>query len=101
MSNAYVPADTRSRCNRCFAEKDVSTVLQGSHITCCRACRYKISEVMDFLTYHGISVVVSGGGDEEQLAVHVAAVGAPVEISTDDQRSTADSKLRRGQKKTG
>jgi len=72
------------RCDRCFAEKDVSSLLQGASITCCRACRYKVTEILDFLSYYGLRVDVStargfsvpGTKDRAQ-----DEVGFPVEAS--------------------
>jgi len=54
---------TVTRCNHCFAEKEVSELFKGSDIACCRSCVYKVKQVLDFLSYYGVDVVVSDTGE--------------------------------------
>ena len=89
---------TRPRCNRCFAEKDVSSVFQGASIACCRACRYKIAEVMDFLSYYGIGIVLPD--DREHVPDDVAEPGAE-DADSNEIDDLIAKKGRRAQRKTG
>ncbi len=91
------PIHERPRCNRCFAEKEVSTVFQGSVIACCRACRYKIAEVMDFLSYYGIGIVLPDS--TRSLPADTADSGAE-DADSDEDHGKVANKPRRAKKQT-
>lgn len=90
------------RCNHCFAAKEVSSLFQDSDIACCRSCSFKIKQVLDFLEYHGVSVVVSSTGELPTVATGDGTPG-PANTPGDDNPPTPHSEqnVGRGRKKTG
>jgi len=45
------------RCDMCFQDKaSLTPVIPGCPAIVCKACAYKISQVVGFLEYHGVSL---------------------------------------------
>lgn len=48
---------TIKRCDMCFQDKPALTgVIQGCPANVCKACAYKISQVVGFLEYHRVKL---------------------------------------------
>lgn len=46
------------RCDRCFGEKSVQLLFPPIGIACCKSCRYKLGDTIDFLEYYGLRIIV-------------------------------------------
>lgn len=60
---SFEKSSTPSRCDQCFASKDVQLLFPPVGIACCRSCRYKLAQTIDFLEYYGLYIAVPESND--------------------------------------
>lgn len=73
------------RCDKCFAPKEVQLLLPTVGIACCRACRYKVNEILDFFGYYGLVIGVSDASRAE-AAPRVAVEDGPADQPVPEPR---------------